>query len=174
MPLLERAALKHEGRFKLVKANIDNLPEVATALGIKSVPSVFLVHKGNMIDTFQGTPTPSRLQEFLDTALLMESMGHDERVISTLLAKAQEFLDQGQFEPAENMYLEGDTYEQWRDRFGPEIKVGLAACAFFKEGKKDVKRAQGYINEVTSAQRANLPDFYKMVLQRLEEEIVSL
>ena len=94
-----------------MKVNIDNLPEVATALGIKSVPSVFLVHKGNMIDTFQGTPTPARLQEFLDTALLMESMGHDERVITTLLAKAQEFLDQGQFQPAENMYLEGDTYE---------------------------------------------------------------
>ena len=72
------------------------------------------------------------------------------------------------------MYLEGDTYEQWRDRFGPEIKVGLAACAFFKDSKKDVKKAQGFLNQVTSAQRANLPDFYKMVLQRLEEEILSL
>ena len=81
MPQLERATLKNEGRFKLVKLNIDNLPELATALGIKSVPSVFLVHKGNMIDTFQGLPSQTRLQEFIDTALLMESVGHDERVI---------------------------------------------------------------------------------------------
>jgi len=44
------------------------------------------------------------------------------------------------------MYLEGDTYEQWKDKFGPEIKVGLAACAFFKDGKKDVKKAQGYLS----------------------------
>ena len=32
MPMLEKEALKHEGKFKLVKLNIDNLPELATAL----------------------------------------------------------------------------------------------------------------------------------------------
>jgi putative thioredoxin len=61
MPLLEKAALEHEGKFKLMKMNIDTLPQLATALNIKSVPYVFLIHKGNIVDTFQGMPNQSRL-----------------------------------------------------------------------------------------------------------------
>jgi thioredoxin-like negative regulator of GroEL len=77
MPLLEKAAIDNEGTFKLIKLNIDNLPQLATALNIKSVPSVFLIHKGNIMDTFTGVPGPARLKEFVDTAVLLDSMSHD-------------------------------------------------------------------------------------------------
>ncbi len=76
--MLEKAAVENEGKFKLIKLNIDNIPQLATALSIKSVPTVFLVHKGNIVDTFTGVPGPAKLKDFIDTALLMESMGHDE------------------------------------------------------------------------------------------------
>lgn len=52
MPILEKAAVENEGKFKLIKYNIDNIPELTQALNIKSVPTVFLVHKGNIMDTF--------------------------------------------------------------------------------------------------------------------------
>ncbi len=132
IPQLEKATLDNEGKFKLVKLNIDTLPELATALNIKSVPTVFLVYKGNIVDTMQGNPGATRLKEFIDTAVLLDSMGHDEQVITTLLDKAKEFLEKGEYEPAERMFTEGDSYEGWRDKFGPSIKVGLAACALFK------------------------------------------
>jgi putative thioredoxin len=77
MPLLEKAAIDNEGTFKLIKLNIDNLPQLATALNIKNVPSVFLIHKGNIMDTFTGVPGPARLKEFVDTAVLLDSMSHD-------------------------------------------------------------------------------------------------
>jgi len=91
-PLLEKAAQDNEGKFYLVKLNIDTLPQLATALHVKSVPSVFLIHRGNVVDTFTGIPSQPRLKEFIDTALLLESMGHDERVITTLMEKAEEFI----------------------------------------------------------------------------------
>jgi thioredoxin-like negative regulator of GroEL len=128
MPLLEKAALEHEGKFKMIKLNIDNIPQLATALGIKSVPTVFLVHKGNIMDTFSGVPGAARLKDFVDTAVLLESMGHDEVVIQTLLDRAQEFLQKEEWEPAEKMLTEGYSYENWRDKFGAQIIVGLAAC----------------------------------------------
>jgi thioredoxin len=87
-PLLEAAAHEHTGKFNLVKLNIDTLPSLATALNVKSVPSVFLVHRGNIVDTFSGIPKQARLKEFIDTAILLDSMGHDERVINTLMEKA--------------------------------------------------------------------------------------
>ncbi len=119
MPQLEKAAQEHEGKFKLIKLNIDNIPELATALNIKSVPTVFLVHKGNIMDTFTGVPGAARLKDFVDTAVLLESMTHDEIVIQTLLDKAQEFLEKEEWEPAEKMLNEGYSYENWRDKFGP-------------------------------------------------------
>ena len=101
---------------------------MATALSIKSVPTVFLVHKGNIMDTFTGVPGPARLKDFVDTAVLLESMAHDEVVIQTLLERAQEFLEKEEWEPAEKMLNEGYSYENWRDKYGPQIIVGLAAC----------------------------------------------
>ncbi len=88
MPMLEKAAVENEGKFKLIKLNIDSLPELATALSIKSVPTVFLVHKGNIMDTFTGIPSPAKLKDFIDTAILLESMSHDEQVIQTLMDRA--------------------------------------------------------------------------------------
>ena len=133
MPQLEKAAIDHEGKFKLIKLNIDNLPQLATALSIKSVPTVFLVHKGNIMDTFTGIPGPARLKDFVDTAVLLESMGHDEIVIQTLLDRSQEFLEKEEWEPAEKMLIEGYSYENWRDKFGAMITVGLAACQLGKD-----------------------------------------
>lgn len=72
----------------MIKLNIDNHPQLATALNIKSVPTVFLVHKGNIMDTFSGVPSATSLKDFIDTAVLLESMSHDEVVIKTLLDKA--------------------------------------------------------------------------------------
>jgi thioredoxin-like negative regulator of GroEL len=39
-----------------VKLNIDNLPQISNALKVKSIPAVFLIHKGSVIDTFVGIP----------------------------------------------------------------------------------------------------------------------
>ncbi len=33
-PLLEELTIKHEGKFKLVKLNIDNLPQIASGLKV--------------------------------------------------------------------------------------------------------------------------------------------
>jgi putative thioredoxin len=116
--MLEKAAVENEGKFKLIKLNIDSLPELATALSIKSVPTVFLVHKGNIMDTFTGIPGPAKLKDFIDTAVLLESMSHDEQVIQTLMDRAQEFLEKKEYKPAENLLTEASSYDGWRDKYG--------------------------------------------------------
>jgi len=50
MPLLETVTEKFEGKFKLVKLNIDHLPALATALKVESIPAVYLIYKGQMVD----------------------------------------------------------------------------------------------------------------------------
>ena len=49
-PLLEKVTQEHEGKFKLIKINIDNLPNIATALQVKTIPTLFLIYRGNVMD----------------------------------------------------------------------------------------------------------------------------
>jgi|LauGreDrversion4_2_1035121.scaffolds.fasta_scaffold592253_1 hypothetical protein len=67
-------------------------------------------------------------------------------VIETLLNKAQEFLEKNEYEPAEKMLNEGYSFESWRDKFGPQILVGIAACQMFKNGAKDVKKVENLLH----------------------------
>ena len=53
-PLLERIADEFQGRFILVKANTDEMPEMSAAFGVESIPAVFAVRDGSLIDQFVG------------------------------------------------------------------------------------------------------------------------
>ena len=92
-PVLEKLAVEHKGKFKLVKLNIDNLPQLANGLKVKSIPAVFLVHKGGIIDTFVGFPQESVLKEFINTAIAVDMISHDEGVITDLLKRAEDYIN---------------------------------------------------------------------------------
>ncbi|MEX1025824.1 MAG: tetratricopeptide repeat protein [Planctomycetota bacterium] len=65
-PQLEQAARAGDGRFLLAKVDIDKNPELAQAFGVQSVPAVFAVRDGRMVDGFQGALSPAELTKFLD------------------------------------------------------------------------------------------------------------
>jgi len=57
---------------------------LATALAVKSVPSLFIVYRGNMIDTMTGVDE-KKLNDLIDTALLVEAAQHDESIMTKVL-----------------------------------------------------------------------------------------
>jgi thioredoxin-like negative regulator of GroEL len=111
--------------------NIDNLPQIANGLKVQKIPAVFLVHKGNIIDTFVGIPSQKVLEEFVNTALAVDSLSHDENVMKDLMKRIEEYLETNQLELAEKLLFEGVSYETWRDKFGPQLYVGIAYCQLF-------------------------------------------
>lgn len=70
--MLEELTVNHEGKFKLVKLNIDDLPQLSQGLKITKIPAVFLINKGTIIDTFTGVPSEKVLEEFIYTALAVD------------------------------------------------------------------------------------------------------
>lgn len=48
----------------LLKVNVDNFGEIASALGVSTIPHVFLVKGGELVDQFVGGVEDSRLDEF--------------------------------------------------------------------------------------------------------------
>ncbi len=65
-PLLERQVNAAKGRVKLVKMNIDEHPQIAGQLGVKSLPAIIAFHKGKPVDGFMGMLPESKIKEFID------------------------------------------------------------------------------------------------------------
>ena len=64
-PMLEKLAAEYNGAFELAKVDVDAEQQIAAAFQIRSVPTVFLVKGGQLVDGFPGAVTEGQLREFL-------------------------------------------------------------------------------------------------------------
>ena len=53
-PIITDSVEAQDGKVRLAKLDTDNQPELAQALGIQSLPTVFTVHNGKAVDQFIG------------------------------------------------------------------------------------------------------------------------
>jgi len=65
-PLLEKLEIAYDGRFKLVKIDSDQEQQLASAFGIRSIPTCILLKGGQPVDGFMGAVPEGKLREFLD------------------------------------------------------------------------------------------------------------
>jgi len=68
-PLLDKLVAAYGGRFVLAKLNTDESPQVAAAMGIRSIPQVTLFIGGRPVDQFLGALPEGQIREFLDRHL---------------------------------------------------------------------------------------------------------
>ncbi|MGE8248973.1 MAG: thioredoxin [Stenotrophomonas bentonitica] len=64
-PMLEKLAGEYHGAFELAKVDVDKEQQIAAAFQIRSVPTVFLVKGGQIVDGFPGAVPEGQLREFL-------------------------------------------------------------------------------------------------------------
>ncbi|WP_045764661.1 thioredoxin [Xanthomonas albilineans] len=64
-PLLEKLATEYNGGFVLAKVDVDQEQQIAAAFQIRSVPTVFLVKDGQLVDGFPGALPENQLRAFL-------------------------------------------------------------------------------------------------------------
>jgi len=53
-PILDRLAEEYGGRFVLAKVNTDEQQQIASHFGIRSLPTVMLLHQREIVDQFVG------------------------------------------------------------------------------------------------------------------------
>ena len=64
-PLLEKLAADYHGAFLLAKVDVDKEQQLAAAFQVRSIPTVFLVKGGQLVDGFPGALPEGQLREFL-------------------------------------------------------------------------------------------------------------
>ena len=102
-PLLEKLAIEYDGKFVLVKADTDQLPQYASSFGVQGIPAVFAVRDATIVDAFTGVLPEDQLRTWLDRIQPSE--------IEQLVAEAQslEASDRAAAESAYRRALELDA-----------------------------------------------------------------
>lgn len=68
-PALERLARANVGRVKLVKVNVDEAPSIAERFGVRGIPTLIVLRRGDVVARQTGAPPEPALQAWLDGAL---------------------------------------------------------------------------------------------------------
>ncbi len=65
-PTVEELAADYEGRVKVVKADVDKLPEVSLRYGIMSIPTLVLFKNGEVMGKIVGVAEYEEIAAMLD------------------------------------------------------------------------------------------------------------
>jgi len=68
-PIVESLSADYEGRAKIAKVDIDANQQIAMQFGIRSIPTVMLFDKGQIVDTFVGVRPKSDYDAALNKVL---------------------------------------------------------------------------------------------------------
>jgi putative thioredoxin len=64
-PILERVVAATNGAVALAKVDVDRNPQVASAFAVQSIPAVFAIRDGKVVDSFVGAVPERTVEEFV-------------------------------------------------------------------------------------------------------------
>ena len=64
-PVLDQVASEVSGQVKIVRIDIDEMPELAAHYGVSSIPRIFLFKNGHVVASHGGFPDAKSVQEWL-------------------------------------------------------------------------------------------------------------
>jgi putative thioredoxin len=104
-PMLEGEVQAAGGEILMAKVNLDENPDLAQALRIQSVPTVFAFFQGQPVDAFTGAQPASKIKEFVGNLIKIARQNKPESLdIPATLKMAAEALAAGDLMNAQNLY----------------------------------------------------------------------
>jgi putative thioredoxin len=100
-PIIEKAVRAAGGKVKLAKMNIDEHPQIAGQLGIKSIPAVVAFQNGRPVDGFVGALPESQIKGFIERLT-----GPIESEVDSLLIVADTAAEEQRYQEAGEIYSE--------------------------------------------------------------------
>ena len=79
-PILEKVIGETSGAVELAKVDVDANPQVSQAFKVQSIPAVFALHEGKIVDSFVGALPESAVREFIER--LAPGAGQVDKLVS--------------------------------------------------------------------------------------------
>lgn len=67
-PILNQVAARTAGRAKIVKVNVDEQPELASAFNVSSIPALAVLSRGQLVNARVGVTPADQLVQMLESA----------------------------------------------------------------------------------------------------------
>jgi thioredoxin 1 len=64
-PSLEELAVEFEGKFKVVKVNVDDNPNSPAQMGVRGIPALFVFKNGEVVSNRAGAAPKAALQSWI-------------------------------------------------------------------------------------------------------------
>ncbi len=145
-PVLERLEHGYDGRFKLVKINSDENPELSQRFMVRSIPYVLAFVDGVPVDGFVGAQPEGQVRQFLDR--LLPGPGETER------RKALGLLEQGDLEGAATALRSALTIEPQNDAAKLDLADVLLNRSPASPGEPQLAEAQRVLSAASAAAQA--------------------
>ena len=85
-PIIEKVVASTEGKVVLTKVNVDENPGVSQAFKVQSIPAVYALKDGAVVDGFMGAYPEHDVQKFVDSLIPNEQ----EQAVHDLIAAGDE------------------------------------------------------------------------------------
>ncbi len=145
-PILERLANEYAGQFLLVKVDVDQQPGLAQAFGVRSIPHVFALRHGQLVDHFQGALPEEQIRQWLAQfqpspaeLLLQEARKLEQEDVAAAEAKYREALELAPQEDRIRIELARMLAKQHRNADAREIITKLEARGFLEPEAENIK-----------------------------------
>jgi putative thioredoxin len=151
-PILEQAVKATGGAVRLAKINIDENQELAQALRIQSVPTVYAFFGGRPIDAFMGAKPAGEIAAFIDKLVKAARQAQPGAMnVPEVLAQAAQALGAGDAMGAQDLY--GAILSQ--DPDNASACAGLVRCMIAMGAAEEAKEFAASVPEAV----AKHPDF---------------
>jgi putative thioredoxin len=85
-PILEKVVDATEGRVVLTKVNVDENPQISNAFRVQSIPAVYAMSNGQVVDGFLGAVPERDVERFVQALLPTE----EQTTVASLIAAGDE------------------------------------------------------------------------------------
>lgn len=65
-PIIEKVVNETNGAVELAKVDVDANPQISQAFRVQSIPAVFAIHQGQIVDSFVGALPEAQVREFVE------------------------------------------------------------------------------------------------------------
>lgn len=142
-PMLERAVAQTDGRVALAKVDVDSNPRIAATFRVQSIPAVYALKDGKVVDSFIGAVPEPQVRDFVarlapaeteadrlaakgDEASLRQALDLDPAHETATLGLAEILAGRGQGEDALSLLARIPESAEWR-RVAALARVGPGA-----------------------------------------------
>ncbi len=141
MPALEKVVMAAGGQVLLAKVNVDGNQELATALRVQSVPTVFAFFQGRPVDSFTGVQPEGKIREFVQKLITVVNGAQPGALdIAEALKDAAGLLAEGNVQGAHELY----NAILHQDTLNADAYVGIVRC-FIEIGQ--IEQAQTLVDQ---------------------------